>query len=70
MARDRIRAVRGHERVGDGRATTWSVAIEAYRAHYARRSNVYVLRPVVPTDEDAAEAAIAAAGLRMTKRAS
>ncbi|MBS2015196.1 MAG: hypothetical protein JST00_20070 [Deltaproteobacteria bacterium] len=66
-ARDRIRAVPGHERNGTGRATTWTISVEAYRAHHARPFKAPALRVVRHDDDQAAEAALEAAGLRSTR---
>lgn len=61
-ARDRIRRVPGHERIGRGPATQWAVSRDAYRAHYTRA-------PEASTSdvEAIATAALAAAKLRRTK---
>jgi hypothetical protein len=65
-ARDRIRAVPGHERLGDGKASVWRVGGDAYEAFYARRA--LPIAVPIPSDEDAiAEAAIAASGMRATR---
>jgi hypothetical protein len=67
-ARDRIRAVPEHVREGSGPATVWRVNVEAYRAHYMhRRAPIVQLLPT-ETDEILAARALAAAGLRSTRR--
>lgn len=65
-ARDRIRSVPGHERIGKGKATVWSVSAAAYRAHHARR--VEPPTPSAKTDQELADAALAASGLRPTRQ--
>lgn len=63
-ARDRIRAVPGHERIGTGRATLWSVSVEAYAAHHGRTP----LRLVATSsDEEIADRALR--GTRATRTA-
>jgi len=70
-ARQRIRAVAGHVRTGAGRATIWSVGVEAYQAHHSRSASAVRIVPEPVSDDDAiAEAALDAAGLRSTRRAS
>jgi hypothetical protein len=64
-ARDRIKAA-GGERLGEGPASVWSITVDAYRAHYARR------RAEKPAPERVApvidiDAAIRSAGYRMTR---
>lgn len=63
-ARDRIRAVEPHERVGSGRATVFRCARSAYDAHWVRRRT----RVVGVDAEDLAARAIDRAGLRATRR--
>jgi hypothetical protein len=68
-ARDRIRAVPGHRREGRGRATTWTVTRTAYIAHHARAAAVAPpTMAAARTDDELASRALAAAGLRSTKR--
>ncbi len=66
-ARDRIRAVPGHEQIGQGKATVWSVSAEAYQAHHAR--HVAPVTTSTATDEELAERALATSGLRRTRKA-
>lgn len=68
MARERIRAVPGHEREGSGPATLWRVRVDAYRTHFARPTETAAPSPT-STDEAIAVAALEAAGLRSTKAA-
>lgn len=63
-ARDRIRAVPGHEREGDSRASIWRVRVAAYREHYAKALPVH---PTGVNEEEIAAAALDAAGLRVTR---
>lgn len=65
-ARDRIRAVPGHAGTGKGKATVWSVSADAYRAHHGRR--VERVTQSSATDQELADAALAASGLRPTTR--
>lgn len=68
-ARDAIRAVPGHTRTGEGKATVWSVARAAYHAHHTCVARTLRIVPAQAADDDAiAEAAIAAAGVRPTRR--
>ncbi len=64
-ARDRIRAVPGHEQLGRGKATVWRVAVGAYRAHHGRRPATPVTDCVRTTDEELAELALT--GTRATR---
>jgi hypothetical protein len=68
-ARERIRAVPGHTRVGNGRATIWRVARTAYEAHHARQQVAVTAPSPLPAEEDIAARAIAASGLRPTRGA-
>jgi len=61
QARDRIRRVAGHTHDGPG---VWSVAVDAYRAHYARRSPPQLR--IVHADDEAIAAAVLA-GTRATR---
>jgi len=67
-ARELIRRVGEHERVGFGRETQWQVSAESYRRHYRRKSSTLGL---VPKSEAAAASRvdgwISAAGFRQTK---
>jgi len=63
QARDRIRRVPGHTHDGPG---AWSVDVEAYRAHYARRTpQLRIVR-----DDDAAIADAVLEDTRATREAS
>ena len=66
-ARERIRAVPGHEQIGKGRATVWRVSVEAYRAHHMRPAPAPVAPSVARSDEELADAALAVSGLRPTR---
>ena len=58
-ARERIRAVPGHEQIGTGRATVWRVGVEAYRAHHQRPVARAVSPSVARSDEELADLALA-----------
>lgn len=65
-ARDRVRAVPEHRRIGTGRATVWTVSRDAYHAHHGRRAPV--LRVVATsTDEDIASRALERSTTRATR---
>lgn len=71
MARERIRVVPGHEQTGNGRATVWRVAVDAYRAHHGRKAPFCTA--VVQnglSDDELAERALVASGLRQTRAVS
>lgn len=70
VARERIRRVPGHERIGEGRATVWRVERAKYHEHYARRRRP-AEEPTPAADDDLeAMADRALEGWRSTRRAS
>ncbi len=68
MARERIRAVPGHEQSGKGKATVWRVSVEAYRRHHVTAATALTIVPTTITDEMIADEAIASSPLRKTRR--
>lgn len=72
-ARDLIRRVPGHERIGIGATTEWRVSVAAYRAHHVTRSVPALPVAIVPsakplTAEQVAERTLSSMGLRSTKK--
>jgi hypothetical protein len=65
-ARELIRRVDGHERMGAGRETQWRVSAEAYHAHH-RKQRVTVVTAPLPELPNV-ESWVRTAGYRITRR--
>lgn len=70
QARDRIKKVPEHVREGRGKDTVWSVAKDAYRAHYGTRKPPAKVKvePISAEDAAAVDRILAIGGVRATRR--